>query len=58
MIAAGVGAAARLFDLPVPAPPNLLGVLLIGAITGGYLAADRLLAASKEQVKDANSLSP
>jgi XapX domain-containing protein len=35
-----IGGACRRFDLPVPSPPTLLGVLLIACITAGYMAAD------------------
>lgn len=40
----GIGLACRLFDIPSPAPPALEGALLVLAMTGGYLAADRWLA--------------
>ena len=43
LLALAVGAGCRWLDLPVPAPPKLLGVLLIMAITLGYMGADRLL---------------
>ena len=46
VIAGAVGAATRILSLPVPAPPNLTGVLLIAAITAGYLGADRWLGGS------------
>lgn len=42
IIAFGVGAACRWFDIPAPAPPALQGALLVVAMTSGYLAADRL----------------
>lgn len=45
LLAFGIGAACRYYDLPVPAPPRLLGALLIAAITLGYMGADRLLSA-------------
>jgi len=40
-----IGAACRWFDIPVPAPPQLLGVFLIMSITVGYALTDRYLAA-------------
>ncbi len=44
MIGFMVGALCRWFDLPVPAPPQLLGVLLIASITLGYILTDRFIA--------------
>ena len=38
-----IGVACRWLDVPVPAPPKLLGALLILAITLGYMATDRYL---------------
>ena len=40
-----IGAACRWFDIPLPGPPKLVGALLIVAITVGYLATDKLMAA-------------
>lgn len=42
-LAFGIGAGCRFFDIPVPAPPKLLGGLLIIAITVGYMTADRFM---------------
>lgn len=42
-----IGAACRWFDIPVPAPPRLLGALLILAVTVGYLATDHWLARNR-----------
>jgi XapX domain-containing protein len=39
----GIGAGCRWFDLPLPAPPKLVGALLVLAMTLGFLGADRLL---------------
>ncbi len=44
LLALSIGAACRYFNVPVPAPPKLLGALLILAITVGYLGADAILA--------------
>ena len=33
-----IGAACRFFDLPLPAPPKLVGALLVVAMTLGFLA--------------------
>jgi XapX domain-containing protein len=40
VLALAIGAGCRYFDVPVPAPPTLLGVILIGCITGGYMLMD------------------
>jgi XapX domain-containing protein len=39
----GIGSGCRWFDLPLPAPPKLVGALLVLAMTLGFLGADRLL---------------
>lgn len=36
-----IGAVCRLADLPLPAPPVLVGALLVVSMTVGYLAVDR-----------------
>ena len=38
-----IGFGCRAFGVPVPAPPVLVGALLVVAMTAGFLAADRLL---------------
>jgi XapX domain-containing protein len=40
-----MGAACRWFDIPLPAPPKLVGALLVVAVTLGYSATDKLIAA-------------
>ncbi len=35
-----IGAACRRFDVPVPAPPRLVGALLVVAMTLGFLVVD------------------
>lgn len=37
-----VGAGCRWLDLPLPAPPRLVGALLVVAITLGFVAMDHL----------------
>lgn len=44
VIGLGIGFGCRVFDIPVPSPPSIVGVLLILSITAGYIAADRMLA--------------
>jgi XapX domain-containing protein len=38
-----IGAGCRFFDVPSPAPPRLIGALLLVAMTLGFVAADHLL---------------
>jgi XapX domain-containing protein len=42
-----VGAGCRLFDIPSPAPPRLIGACLLLAMTVGYVTADHLLPPGK-----------
>lgn len=44
LIGLAIGAGCRWFDIPVPSPPTIVGVLLILSITVGYMAADRVIA--------------
>ncbi|MDQ3636346.1 MAG: DUF1427 family protein [Aridibacter sp.] len=48
IIALLIGAACRYFKLPVPAPPTIYGVLLIMAITVGYIITDSFLPGDME----------
>ena len=43
VLGVAIGAACRWFEIPVPAPPRLIGALLVVAMTIGYLLADRAL---------------
>ena len=43
IVAFVIGAACRYFKLPVPAPPTIYGVLLIMAITLGFIVTDQFL---------------
>lgn len=38
-----IGALCRVFEVPVPAPPALLGAALVTSMTVGYLLAGRLI---------------
>lgn len=40
-----IGAGCRWFDLPLPAPPKLVGALLVVAMTLGFIGAGSLLEA-------------
>jgi XapX domain-containing protein len=42
----GIGCACRWFDLPLPAPPKLVGALLVVAMTAGFVGANHLLGAT------------
>lgn len=42
-IGLAIGAGCRVFDIPVPSPPTIVGGLLILSITVGYMTADRVL---------------
>ena len=42
-----IGAGCRLFDIPSPAPPRLIGACLLLAMTVGFVTADHLLPAGK-----------
>lgn len=39
-----IGASCRWFDVPLPAPPRLVGALLVVAMTLGFVGTDWLLA--------------
>jgi len=41
VLALAIGAGARMVGIPVPAPPALIGALLVVAMTVGYLVMDR-----------------
>lgn len=41
VLALAIGAATRVFGVPLPAPPALVGALLVLAMTLGHLAADK-----------------
>jgi XapX domain-containing protein len=38
-----IGAACRVLDIPLPAPPKLTGALLVMAMTIGYVASAAIL---------------
>ena len=40
LLALAIGACARLAGIPAPAPPALIGALLVLAMTVGYIIAD------------------
>ena len=42
-----IGVACRLLDIPLPAPPKLVGALLVLAMTLGYVGIDAMLASGE-----------
>ena len=42
LLAAGIGILCRLTGIPVPAPPVIVGALLVLSMTIGYLLGNRL----------------
>lgn len=44
LLALAIGAACRLAGIPLPAPPVLIGALLVLAMTLGYVVTDRFAA--------------
>ena len=43
VLALVIGGGCRYYGIPVPAPPTLFGVLLIGCITAGYVFVHRFV---------------
>ncbi|MBK1614484.1 XapX domain-containing protein [Rubrivivax gelatinosus] len=48
----GIGLGCRWFDLPLPAPPRLVGALLVVAMTLGFVGMDTLLRGSGMSPQD------
>ena len=46
-----IGAGCRLFDIPSPAPPRLIGAFLLLAMTVGFVTADHVLPPGKTLVE-------
>lgn len=44
LLGASIGVVCRLADIPLPAPPVLVGALLVLAMTVGYILVDRIAA--------------
>ena len=44
VLALVIGVICRVADIPVPAPPALIGALLVVSMTSGFLIMDRHLA--------------
>lgn len=43
ILAVLIGAGCRWLDIPVPAPPRIIGAVLVVAMTFGYLATDKMM---------------
>ncbi|WP_445504083.1 DUF1427 family protein [Microvirga sp. G4-2] len=43
IIAFGIGAFCRWVDIPSPAPPKIVGALLVVSMTAGFLLTGRIL---------------
>ena len=43
VLALAIGAICRLAEIPLPAPPAIIGALLVVSMTLGFLLADRWL---------------
>lgn len=50
VLALAIGAGARVAGIPVPAPPAVIGALLVLAMTLGYMAGDHF--ASEREAKN------
>ncbi len=48
LVGLGIGAGCRYFDVPSPAPPKLLGAVLVVAMTTGYLLMDQWLSPAQQ----------
>ena len=46
LLGLAIGAGCRWFDLPLPAPPRLVGALLVVAMTLGFIGTGFLLTAA------------
>jgi XapX domain-containing protein len=52
VLAFALGFACRAFGIPSPAPPLILGALLVMTMTIGYIAVDRWVATPAKHVHD------
>ena len=52
VLAFALGFACRAFGIPSPAPPVILGALLVVAMTSGYIVVDRWAAAPAQHAPD------
>ncbi len=52
VIGFAIGGGCRAFGVPLPAPPVLVGALLVVAMTAGYSLTDRYLVKKESTTKD------
>jgi XapX domain-containing protein len=52
VLAFALGFACRAFGIPSPAPPLILGALLVMTMTIGYIAVDRWMASPARHARD------
>ncbi len=52
VLAFALGFACRAFGIPSPAPPLILGALLVMTMTIGYIAIDRWMASPARHARD------
>ena len=52
LLAFSLGFACRAFGIPSPAPPVILGVLLVMMMTVGYIAVDRWAMSPAKHARD------
>lgn len=52
LLAFAIGAGARLGGIPAPAPPAIIGALLVLAMTIGYIVADQTASHRKSTTKN------
>jgi XapX domain-containing protein len=52
VLAYAVGFGCRAFGIPSPAPPLIVGALLVMAMTIGYVAVDRWLQSPAQHARD------
>ena len=53
-----IGLGCSLLAIPVPAPPVLVGALLVVAMTSGYILTDKYLATNRPQEQKSNCGGP
>ncbi len=52
VLAFALGFSCRAFGIPSPAPPLILGALLVMAMTVGYIAVDRWMVSPAQRASD------
>lgn len=48
LLGLAIGMACRWFDIPLPAPPKLVGALLVVAMTSGFVGTDFFISNQKQ----------